>query len=77
MTTDNIFIYAEGFCNLSVCVPKNMPIDEVTTAINEERPSGVTHPWKHSENETFSGGEPHPCSCNKNPDTHIHYLFHC
>ena len=74
---DKIDIYAEGFINLSVCAPKDMPVDKVTAAVNKERPSGGTYPWTLSENETFSGGEPHPCPCNDKPDTNIHYLFHC
>lgn len=72
---DAVEVYNVGLCYLSVCVPKDMPIERVEAAANVCEPTGVT-PWKKSD-DAFKGGEVNPCPCNDKPNTHRHYLLSC
>lgn len=76
MKKEAIEVYTIGLCSASVCASKDMLIEEVTRQLNLMHPTGVG-PWLLSGDETFSGGQPHPCPCNDKPQTHMHYLFHC
>jgi hypothetical protein len=68
-------VYAHGICAVSVCT--NLSPEEAEKRLNEELPTGIESKWKLSEDKTFAGGQPHPCPCDKNPETHKHYLFNC
>ncbi len=71
--TDVFMVYAEGICSASVC--SSLPKREVNRRMRS-RLTGVT-PWRPSRDKTFASGEPNPCLCDQNPETHKHYLFHC
>ena len=66
--------YAIGIAAASVC--STLSLRETTRRLNEEHPSGVA-PWFPSRSATFRSGDPNPCSCERNPETHTHYLFEC
>lgn len=51
-----INVYATGLCHCSVCVPSDMTKEEVENAVNSRYPTGVSSPWKVSE-ENFKTGE--------------------
>ena len=65
--------YSMGLVYASICT--SLPLDEATQRLNLEYPTGVG-PWEKA-GKPFKTGEPNPCSCNKNPQTHKHYLFEC
>jgi len=67
-------IYAEGVCTASVC--SSLPMAEVQKRMRAHD-TGISSPWEWAEAEDFATGHPNPCPCNKQPDTHRHYLFHC
>lgn len=71
MTVD---IYSIGICHCSVCTDIE-DTELLEEEVNNLRPAGVTLRWKISD-ESFKGGEPNPCSCEKYPDRK-HYLFVC
>lgn len=66
-------VYAEGLCSASVC--SSLSRREVNHRM-KTRLTGVT-PWQPAKDKAFADGRPNPCPCNQNPETHIHYLFHC
>ena len=68
-------VYAEGLCYASVCT--SLPREEVESRMNRERPPGTELGWRISDEPTFKGGEPNPCPCHDQPDTHRHYLMVC
>lgn len=79
---DDIDIYTWGLCHASVCVPKDMPRDEIVALVNVKNPTGISSPWVISDEPTFrtdKDGEtkPNPCPCSRHPETHIHYLLVC
>ena len=67
--------YAVGFVCASACT--TLPIEEATARLNAAHPTGLTHGWEPSKDETFKSGDPNPCPCNDHPETHQHYLFVC
>lgn len=67
-------IYSQGLCHASVCVPKDMPREEI---LRHVPPSGTQHGWRIAEAPNFKGGEPNPCPCNDHPDSRLHYLLEC
>jgi hypothetical protein len=71
----SVIVYTFGLCHCSVCVPKDMPRDEVERGANTAHPTGVT-PWKISDEPTFKAGEPNPCQC-EGDSTRQHYLMVC
>ena len=71
--SEEFIIYATGLVSASVC--SSLSKREVELKMAQEM-TGVG-PWRFARSEKFSGGEPNPCPCNKNPKTHKHYLFHC
>lgn len=71
-----IEIYAVGLCYMSVCVPGDMPIEEVEESANLQHPSGVSHKWSLNDKGQFADGTPMPCVCEGNP-TRRHYLLSC
>jgi hypothetical protein len=66
-------VYAEGLCYASVC--SSLPQSEVELRMQQREP-GTTLGWRLAE-EPFRTGEPNPCPCSDNPETHKHYLFAC
>lgn len=66
--------YAVGVCTASVCTC--LDDEDATAWLNELFPTGIA-PWEIAEDATFRTGQPHPCPCEKSPDTHRHVLFHC
>ena len=69
-------VYTSGPVCCSVCTDLK-ELDEIEVATNNENPTGIESQWKISKDETFKGGEPMPCPCNVNPETHKHYLMVC
>lgn len=67
--------YSIGFVAASICT--SLPIEEAMKRMNEENPAGTQHGWMLSEDKTFRGGQPNPCPCDQNPETHKHYLLNC
>lgn len=67
-------IYSSGLVYCSVC--SSLTLEETTARLNTEQPTGIASPWALAD-EPFKGGEPNPCPCNSNPETHKHYLFVC
>lgn len=71
-----VHIYSWGLVSCSVCAPKDMPIEEVTSQVNIELPTGISSQWSNSEDTHFAQGQTNPCVCESNPDR-LHYLFTC
>lgn len=79
---DDVDIYTWGLCYASVCVPKDMPRDEVEVLTNRKCPTGIESRWRISDEPNFQPDKngnvsTNPCPCQKKPDTHIHYLLVC
>lgn len=72
----NVLVYTFGVCHCSVCVPSDMPREEVEDGANEEHQTGLDHGWKISDDAHFKGGEPNPCPCDK-ATGRMHYLMVC
>ena len=70
-----VSIYARGLVFCSVCVHKDMPIEEVEKIVNEQYPSGIKSKWKKSK-ENFANGSPNPHGCEDGGNS-IHYLLNC
>lgn len=71
-----VMIYSDGLVYCSVCAPKDMPIEEVTTEVNRQQPTGIASQWHLSEDKTFRDGLPNPTPCEVE-SSRIHYLFNC
>lgn len=67
--------YAVGVVSASVC--SVLSIEETARRLNEEWPTGISSDWQPAEDENFATNQPNPCPCDRNPETHTHYLFHC
>ena len=68
----HLVVYREGLFNTSVC--SDLAQEEVVARM-ARRISGTTNGWTLSTNDHFATGQPNPCPCDKNPETHTHYLF--
>ncbi len=68
-------VYSTGIYCASVC--SALSIKETTRRLNAEHPTGITSDWHPSEDTHFRTGQPNPCPCERNPETHKHYLFNC
>lgn len=77
MRTDGqpFYAYAVGLVAASVCT--SLSLEEATERLNSEHPTGISSHWQPSKDERFHTGQPNPCPCQQNPDTHKHYLFNC
>lgn len=71
-----VVVYRTGIASCSVCAPADMPLDDVTDDVNLVNPTGISSKWGFATEATFSGGQPNPCACERDPDRR-HYLFHC
>lgn len=72
---NNIEIYAKGPLSLSVCSPFDP--EETTRRVNVQHRCGTELGWMLSADPTFATGEPNPCPCEREPDTHMHYFYDC
>jgi hypothetical protein len=73
---DDVIAYGVGIVYACACAPKDTPIEEVEAAVNEQHPTGLSHGWAKSSDETFSGGQSNPCPCNSDP-SRLHWLLSC
>ena len=63
---------------MSVCVQKDMPVEQIEHLANVEHPTGIQSQWMKSSDKTFSDGvNPNPCPCPDHPETRLHYLLEC
>ena len=67
--------YSVGICAMSVC--SSLPVEEIVDRANLEYPTGISSRWGLSEATEFHSGQPNPCPCEENPETHKHYLLVC
>jgi hypothetical protein len=73
----DITIYGEGIVCCSVCVPKDMSLEDIENGVNERKPTGVDSKWHISKDEKFADGiKTNPCECDQNPNRK-HYLLNC
>lgn len=71
----DVDIYIAGALTLSVC--SSLTPEETLKRVNAEHPAGTELGWRMSKNEKFATGGPNPCLCERNPETHKHYLMDC
>lgn len=79
---DDIDIYTWGLCYASVCVPRDMPRDEIERLTNLKNPTGISSPWvistdTHFRRDKDGDVKPNPCPCSRNAESHLHYLLIC
>lgn len=67
--------YSMNLVSASVCT--SLGRQDVLARMNLQCPTGVGRSWQFSDSPVFAGGEPNPCPCDTNPDTHKHYLLEC
>ena len=75
-TNQDVIVYTSGLCFCSVCAPSGMPLDDVLQVANIQNPTGLAHGWSLDAAPTFKGGEPNPCTCNRDA-SRKHYLLSC
>ena len=71
-----IAVYSNGIFHCSVCVPKDMPREEVERQVNAENPAGTTNGWKICADPTFASGAANPHECERSTER-LHYLMDC
>ena len=76
MSEPFVMVYSSGLCCCSVCVPSEMPVEEIERQTNVKYPTGIAGQWKVSTDKTFRDGaaNPHPCEADH---TRLHYLLDC
>ena len=67
-------VYGIGPCYASVCT--DLSDAEATDRLNGKHPTLISSKWAISTDETFKGGEPNPCPCEKG-NGRRHILFTC
>ena len=67
--------YSVGLCCASVCSSLKSK-EEITRRLNESYPTGLDHGWE-ATGVPFATGESNPSPCDREPETHKHYLFTC
>lgn len=73
--SEGITIYASGIVACSVCVPHDMPREEIERLVNMESPTGISSRWAIAEDSFADGAEnPHECELDT---SRLHYLLHC
>lgn len=75
MKTLDFVAYSIGLCYAGVC--SSLSPEETAERMNIANPTGISSPWKIAEDATFESGQPNPCPCDMNPETHKHYLMSC
>lgn len=73
MEPTEFVIYSEGLFFASVC--SSLSKEEVESRMRVTL-CGTRNGWNLSL-QSFKSGESNPCPCDKQPDTHQHYLFEC
>ena len=68
-------IYANGLVYCSVCVEKDLTIEEIEKEVNLQNFTGIYSNWKISESK-FEDGSENPQICEKD-NNRIHYLLSC
>ena len=66
-------VYYVGSVYLSAC--SSLSREETIRRVNAEYSSDVRQ-WSVSD-KPFKTGDPNPCECNYNPQTHKHWLMVC
>lgn len=74
--TEELIVYKNGLCYCSVCT-NIQSRERIESLTNLKNPTGISSRWVISKDETFRSGEPNPCPCETNPETHKHYLMEC
>ena len=69
-------IMTTGICYCSVCVPKDMTIEEIEADVNSQSPTGIGSSWKISKDKNFVTGQTNPCVCEQDKER-MHYLLSC
>ena len=72
----DVQVYANGIVCCSVCAPEGMPVELIEEEVNLNNPTGISSPWRVSDDEAFATGEPHPHPCEQVPGR-LHYLLNC
>jgi len=67
--------YSIGIVCASVC--SRLSKEDTKERMNRENPTGLEHGWDFCKDKTFKTGQPNPCPCEDEPETHKHYLFNC
>lgn len=65
-----------GLVHCSICVPKDMPIEEVERVVNILNPTGLEWGWTVSEETHFNDGYTNPCPCEHDSNK-VHRLMDC
>ena len=65
-----------GLVYASVCVPAEMPVDDVLDETNREWPTGLDWGWRISTDSHFATGHEHPCPCDQITGR-VHRLLEC
>jgi len=73
---NDVVIYAIGLCYMSACAPGTMAPEAIERDANLQQPTGISHDWRISKNETFLSGDANPCPCDKDPERK-HWLLEC
>lgn len=73
---EDVHVYTYGLCHCSVCAPVEMEPEEVTKIVNTNFPTGISSPWKITE-ETFSTGEVNGFENTCAGKLTRHWLFTC
>jgi len=76
MPESRIVVYGLGIAHASVCAPKYMTEQEIEADVNASHPTGISSPWKVSE-DNFKTGHSNPCPCEYEPEGYLHYLMVC
>lgn len=71
-----VVVYSWGACAASVCAPTSMTAAEVVVEVDRQLPTGLSHGWALSDDETFAGGKSNPCVCDQDPGR-VHRLLSC
>jgi hypothetical protein len=64
-----------GLIYASVCT--SLGEQETTERLNLTHPTGLSWGWTPSTDARFVTGQPNPCKCEIQPDTHEHRLYTC
>jgi hypothetical protein len=73
---NRVEVYNEGIVSMSVCVEKDIPIEEIEELVNLTHPTGISSRWRKSDGN-FKEGKSNPCLCNQFPGERLHYLLNC
>lgn len=74
-TGQEFHAYSVGPMAASVCT--TLSLEAATARLNAEHPTGIDSQWQPDPAPEFRAGQPNPCPCEQEPETHKHYLFLC